>query len=46
MNICLYTGSALPKLGGQEAVVDALARQFLTLGHDPTVLAPMPRLPV
>jgi glycosyltransferase involved in cell wall biosynthesis len=46
MNICLYTGSALPKLGGQEAVVDALARQFLTQGHEPTVLAPMPRLPM
>ena len=46
MNICLYTGSALPKLGGQEAVVDALARQFLLLGHEPTVLAPRPRLPL
>jgi teichuronic acid biosynthesis glycosyltransferase TuaC len=46
MRICLYTGSALPKLGGQEAVVDALARQFLKLGHDPTVLAPRPRLPL
>ena len=46
MKICLYTGSALPKLGGQEAVVDALARQFLLLGHEPTVLAPRPRLPL
>jgi glycogen(starch) synthase len=46
MNICLYTGSALPKLGGQEAVVDVLARQFLQLGHEPTVLAPRPRLPL
>ena len=44
MRICLYTCTALPKLGGQEAVVDALARQFLGLGHDPVVLAPRPRL--
>ncbi len=46
MKICLYTGSALPKLGGQEAVVDALAREFLRLGHEPSVLAPLPRLPL
>jgi glycosyltransferase involved in cell wall biosynthesis len=46
MRICLYTGTALPKLGGQEAVVDALARQFLKLGHEPVVLAPLPRLPL
>jgi teichuronic acid biosynthesis glycosyltransferase TuaC len=46
MRICLYTGSALPKLGGQEAVVDALSRQYLMLGHDVAVLAPMPRLPL
>jgi glycosyltransferase involved in cell wall biosynthesis len=43
MRICLYTDTALPKLGGQELVVDALARQFLALGHEPTVLAPAPR---
>jgi glycosyltransferase involved in cell wall biosynthesis len=46
MKICLYTGSALPKLGGQEAVVDALARALLQMGHAPTVLAPRPRLPL
>jgi glycosyltransferase involved in cell wall biosynthesis len=46
MRICLYTGSALPKLGGQEAVVDSLARQFQQLGHDVTVIAPRPRLPL
>jgi len=40
MRICLYTQTALPKLGGQEAVVDALAREFLALGHEPYVLAP------
>ena len=40
MRICLYTNTALPKLGGQEIVVDALARQFLALGHEPIVLAP------
>jgi glycosyltransferase involved in cell wall biosynthesis len=46
MRICLYTGTALPKLGGQEAVVDCLARQFLKQGHEPIVLAPRPRLPL
>lgn len=43
MRICLYTDTALPKMGGQELVVDALARQFLALGHQPVVLAPKPR---
>jgi glycosyltransferase involved in cell wall biosynthesis len=40
MRICLYTNTALPKVGGQEIVIDALARQFLALGHEPVVLAP------
>lgn len=43
MRICLYTDTALPKMGGQEIVVDALARQFLALGHHPIVFAPKPR---
>jgi teichuronic acid biosynthesis glycosyltransferase TuaC len=43
MRICLYTDTALPKMGGQEIVVDALARQFLALGHQPIVFAPRPR---
>jgi glycosyltransferase involved in cell wall biosynthesis len=46
MRICLYTDTALPKLGGQEMVVDALARQFQDLGHEVLVLAPHPRLPM
>src|SRR5579864_9474626 len=46
MRICLYTGSALPKLAGQEAVVDALARHFLAMGYEPLVLAPQPRRPL
>lgn len=46
LNICLYTSSALPKRGGQEIVVDALAREFLRLQHQVTVLAPMPRFPL
>jgi glycosyltransferase involved in cell wall biosynthesis len=45
MRICLYTETALPKMGGQEFVVDALARQFLALGHKVVVLAPQPRRP-
>jgi glycosyltransferase involved in cell wall biosynthesis len=40
MRICLYTWTFLPKLGGQELVVDALARAFTALGHPTTVLAP------
>jgi len=40
MRICLYTETALPKLGGQEFVVDALARQFMSEGHEVVVLAP------
>ncbi|HWE04055.1 MAG TPA: glycosyltransferase family 4 protein [Tepidisphaeraceae bacterium] len=46
MRICLYTATALPKLGGQEAVVDSLARHFTRLGHRAVVLAPRPRLPL
>ena len=46
MRICLYTATALPKLGGQEAVVDALARHLVGLGHEPVVLAPRPRRPL
>ena len=40
MRICLYTETALPKMGGQEFVVDALARQFTSAGHEVVVLAP------
>ncbi|HVU88879.1 MAG TPA: glycosyltransferase family 4 protein [Pirellulales bacterium] len=43
MRICLYTETALPKVGGQELVIDALARQYLELGHEPLVLAPPPK---
>lgn len=43
MRLCLYTESALPMIGGQEFVVDALARQFVALGHEVVVLAPWPR---
>jgi len=43
MRICLYTETALPKMGGQELVVDALARQYQKLGHEACVLAPHPR---
>ncbi len=40
LRICLYTTRALPKRGGQEVVVDALAREFVKLGHHVIVLAP------
>jgi glycosyltransferase involved in cell wall biosynthesis len=39
MRICLYTETALPLVGGQELVVDTLARVFLALGHEVVVLA-------
>jgi len=43
MRICLYTETALPTIGGQELVVDALAREYANQGHDVVVLAPTPR---
>jgi glycosyltransferase involved in cell wall biosynthesis len=43
MRICLYTDTALPKMGGQEMVVDALAREYVALGHQAVVFAPKPR---
>jgi teichuronic acid biosynthesis glycosyltransferase TuaC len=43
MKICLYTETALPTVGGQELVVDALAKEFTNQGHDVVVLAPRPR---
>jgi glycosyltransferase involved in cell wall biosynthesis len=42
MHICLYTETALPQVGGQEIVVDTLARYYQSLGHDVVVLAPHP----
>ena len=46
MKICFYTSTALPKRGGQEAVVDALARTLSEIGHEVIVLAPQPRRPL
>jgi glycosyltransferase involved in cell wall biosynthesis len=43
VRICLYTETALPTVGGQELVVDALAREYANEGHDVVVLAPNPR---
>jgi glycogen(starch) synthase len=40
MRICLYTSTSLPKIGGQELVVDALAKKFSDRGHKVVVLAP------
>ena len=45
MRICLYTSTALPTIGGQELAVDALAREFVALGHGVVVLAPRPSRP-
>ncbi|MFO0946671.1 MAG: glycosyltransferase family 4 protein [Planctomycetota bacterium] len=44
MRICLYVGTALPKVGGAEMVVDQLAREWIKSGQDVTVLAPAPSL--
>lgn len=46
MRLCLYTETALPKIGGQELVVDALAREFTAAGHEVVVLAQYPRKPL
>ncbi|HWB54418.1 MAG TPA: glycosyltransferase family 4 protein [Tepidisphaeraceae bacterium] len=46
LRIGFYTDTALPKLGGQEIVVDELARQFVEMGHKVNVLAPWPRAPM
>ncbi len=43
MRICLYTETALPRIGGQEMVIDALARRFQSAGNEVHVLAPRPR---
>jgi glycosyltransferase involved in cell wall biosynthesis len=45
MRICLYTETALPQVGGQEMVVDTLARTYRALGHEALVLAPQPHSP-
>lgn len=44
MRICLYSEKVLPQVGGQELVVDALARRLAALGHEPIVLAPRRRV--
>ena len=40
LRICFYTTRALPKHGGQEVVVDALARKLVEAGQYVVVLAP------
>jgi glycosyltransferase involved in cell wall biosynthesis len=45
MRVCLYTETALPQVGGQEMVVDTLARAYQALGHRAVVLAPQPHSP-
>lgn len=43
MNICLFTPSFLPRVGGLEYAIDQLARQYLAMDHQPVVLAKTPR---
>ncbi|MBS0210597.1 MAG: glycosyltransferase family 4 protein [Planctomycetes bacterium] len=43
MRVCMFTETALPKVGGQEVVVDALSRALSARGHQITVLAQRPR---
>lgn len=43
MRICVFTETALPLIGGQELVVDHLAREFLRLDYEVIVLAARPR---
>lgn len=40
MRICVYTHTALPVMGGQQLVVDALAREFHRTGNEVVVLSP------
>jgi glycosyltransferase involved in cell wall biosynthesis len=42
MHICLFTPTFLPKIGGAEAAVDAIARGLSARGHDVTVAAQEP----
>ena len=39
MKICVFTQSFLPKVGGQEIVVDQLAREYVRAGHEVVVQA-------
>lgn len=39
MRICLFTATFLPKIGGHEMAVDALAKEYIRQGHDAIVLA-------
>lgn len=39
LNICLFTPSFLPDVGGMEIVLDKLASQFQSCGHRPFVVA-------
>ena len=43
MNLCLFTPTFLPKIGGLEIALDTLARRFQQRGHDVLVLAKTPR---
>ena len=43
MNICLFTSSFLPNVGGMENVVDILAREYIRQGHNVVILAKTPR---
>ena len=43
MNICLFTPSFLPDIGGLEMVLDALARQYQAAGHKAVVLSKQSR---
>ena len=39
MRLCLFTPTFLPRIGGTEVVIDALAREFHASGNHVTVLA-------
>jgi len=43
MNLCLYTATFLPTIGGAELVLHALASALAVQGHSVTVLAPFVR---
>jgi len=49
LNICLFTTTFLPDIGGMEIVLDKLARYFQSRGHNPVVISQRsrhnPRMP-
>lgn len=46
VRLCLFTPVFLPDVGGAEIVIDALARQFRSMGHQVVVVVNAPPVPL